>query len=165
MKPALCEVICDTSTLQYLHQLGLLELLRRLAARILVTPAVVAELQIGRANSFNVPETEKFTWIEVVSPKSPLTGQWSADLGPGEQSVLALALERPGAVALLDDDFARHTARAAGIAVKGTLGLLLEAKRQGLVPAVSPLIERLAQLGFRLSSRTRKSVLQLANEE
>jgi predicted nucleic acid-binding protein len=50
------------------------------------------------------------------------------------------------------------------IQLTGTLGLLLDAKRIGLVPAVAPLLDRLQELRFRLSSRTRAAVLKLAQE-
>jgi len=86
------------------------------------------------------------------------------DLGPGETEVLALALEVPGAVAILDDGLARQAAKITGIPVIGTLGLLLEAKRSGLVEALEPLLDHLDALGFRVSASTRAAVLDLAGE-
>ena len=44
----------------------------------------------------------------------------------------------------------------------GTLGVLLRAKQAGLVPAVAPLLDRLAALRFRLGRPTREEVLRLA---
>ena len=46
----------------------------------------------------------------------------------------------------------------------GTLGILLDAKRAGLIDAVAPLLDALQQLRFRLSSSTRADVLKLAGE-
>jgi predicted nucleic acid-binding protein len=43
------EVICNTSPLQYLHQLGQLNVIKALAGHLTVPPAVVAELAEGRA--------------------------------------------------------------------------------------------------------------------
>jgi len=45
----LSEVICNTSPLQYLYQLGMLHIFQALAGRIIVPPAVVQELAVGRA--------------------------------------------------------------------------------------------------------------------
>ncbi|MHB8120201.1 MAG: hypothetical protein ACYDHX_16020 [Methanothrix sp.] len=59
------------------------------------------------------------------------------DLGPGESQVLMLALEMPESVALLDDALARRVAIAKEIPIKGTLGLLLDAKRAGHISAVN----------------------------
>ena len=46
----------------------------------------------------------------------------------------------------------------------GTLGVELDAKRRGLVPAVTPLIDELQRVGFRLSDSTRRAVLRRAGE-
>ena len=75
-----------------------------------------------------------------------------------------LALEMPGSVALLDDALARRVAIAKGIPIKGTLGMLLDAKRIGYLTAVKPSLDQLQELGFRLSQQTREAVLKLAGE-
>ena len=51
-----------------------------------------------------------------------------------------------------------------GIRLTGTLGLLLDAKRAGLIPAVEPCLDHLQRLGFRISGHTRAVVLKLAGE-
>jgi predicted nucleic acid-binding protein len=51
-----------------------------------------------------------------------------------------------------------------GIRHRGTLGVLLDAKRAGLVAAVQPILDRLQSLDFRLDARTRRDVLELAGE-
>jgi len=55
------EVICNTSPIQYLHQLGLLDLLPKLVKRVTVPPAVVEELAEGRAAGINLPDLRH--WI------------------------------------------------------------------------------------------------------
>lgn len=86
------------------------------------------------------------------------------DLGPGETQVLALALEAADAVVVLDDALARRVAQALRIRLKGTLGVLLEAKSAGLIPAVNPILDSLEESGFRLGRATRTAVLELAGE-
>ena len=75
-----------------------------------------------------------------------------------------LALEMPGSVVFLDDALARRVAIAKGIPIKGTLGLLLDAKRAGHLLMVKPSLDRLQDLGFRLAQHTRDAVLKLAGE-
>jgi predicted nucleic acid-binding protein len=75
-----------------------------------------------------------------------------------------LTLEMPGSVALLDDALARRVAIAKGIPVKGTLGLLLDAKHAGHLMAVKPSLDRLQERGFHLARETREAVLKLAGE-
>lgn len=48
------EFICNTSPLQYLHQLGLLDILPKLTGNVTVPPAVIGELQAGRSKGASV---------------------------------------------------------------------------------------------------------------
>ena len=86
------------------------------------------------------------------------------NLGPGEAEVLMLALESPGAVVILDDGLARDIARAHRLPLKGTLGVLIEAKQHGLIRELKPLLDQLQELRFRLASHTRTAVIKLACE-
>ena len=88
----------------------------------------------------------------------------AADLGPGESEVLWPALECPNSIAVLDDAVARQQALECGVRITGILGLLVDAKRQGLIRAVSPVLDQLARLGFYLSARTRALILRHAAE-
>lgn len=63
---------------------------------------------------------------------------------------------------ILDDALARRHAEVFRIALTGTLGILLDVKRRGLVPALTPLVDDLQRLGFRLSEETRHAVLRMA---
>jgi predicted nucleic acid-binding protein len=158
------EVICNTSPLQYLHQIGQLELLPKLVSRVVVPPAVGKELAEGRRRGLDLPVPEVLPWVDMSAPASEQVIRLVADLGPGETGVLLLALERTDPVVILDDALARRHAEMLGISLTGTLGILLDAKRRGLVPALIPLIDDLQRLGFRLSERTRNAVLCMAGE-
>jgi predicted nucleic acid-binding protein len=158
------EVICNTSPLQYLHQLGLLDVLPALTDHIIVPLAVVHELAAGRAQGVNLPDPTALRWVTVRQPVSTPVLPLVTDLGPGETEVLALALESTDAVVLLDDALARQVAAALHIQFRGTLGVLLDAKRAGLVSTILPLLDQLQALQFRLSVRTREAILALAGE-
>ncbi len=86
------------------------------------------------------------------------------DLGPGEAEVLALGLESRDSIVVLDDALARRVAVRLGLRLTGTLGILLDGKRIGIVPAVGPALEKLQALGFRLAGHTRAAVMALAGE-
>lgn len=60
---------------------------------------------------------------------------------------------------------ARRVAESLGLRFKGTLGLLLDAKRKGLIPGIIPLLNQLQELRFRLAPHTRVAVLRLAGEQ
>jgi predicted nucleic acid-binding protein len=158
------EVICNTSPLQYLHQIGQLSILPALAGSIIVPPSVQVELDAGIVKGLDLPKVENLRWVRIQSPISAKAASLITDLGPGESQVLLLALEIPGSIALLDDALARRVAIAKGIPIKGTLGLLLDAKRIGHLATVEPSLDRLQGLGFRLAQQTREAVLKLAGE-
>lgn len=131
---------------------------------VIVPPAVVDELAEGRALGMNLPDLTLFDWITVRRPVSELAVPLVTNLGPGETEVLMLGLESGKEVVVLDDGLARRVAETLGLRLKGTLGLLLDAKRAGLIHIVGPLLDQLHALRFRVAPHTRTAVLKLAGE-
>jgi predicted nucleic acid-binding protein len=160
----LSEIISNTSPLQYLHQLGALDLLPKLVTTITVPPAVQDELSAGRKLGLDLPDLESLDWIIVRSPSSSVALPMVTDLGAGEREVLALALETSDSVCVLDDALARQIAGVLQLRVTGTLGVLIDAKRAGLISLVRPQLDQLHGLGFRLAPYTRAAVLKIAGE-
>lgn len=158
------DLICDTSVIQYLHQLGHLDLLNKLGDRIILPPAVAEELNIGHKLGIDLPSLSNVRWLNIQQPVSVAALPLINDLGPGETEVLMLALEMRKAVAVLDDKLAREIAETQKLKYTGTLGILLDAKRAGYIANITPLIDQLEALRFRLSPSTRQTVLRLAGE-
>ena len=131
---------------------------------MIVPNAVCHELHAGLAQGIELPGVTTLPWIHRKDPVSAPALPLAADLGPGESAVLALALETPGSSVILDDALGRRAAELLGIPFTGTLGLLLSAKEKNLIPAVAPILDRLSELRFRVSTSTRSAVLQLAGE-
>ena len=159
------DLIVNTSPLQYLHQAGLIQILPTLARNIIVPGAVVEELEICRSHGVDVPDVARVPWMRIERPVAAAALGIVMDLGRGETEVLALALETPGAVAVIDDGPARRVAEVLGLQLTGTLGLLLDAKKRNLIPAVLPVLDRLESLRFRVSKPTRLAILRLAGEQ
>jgi len=158
------EVICNTSPIQFLYQIEMLHILPALTKRVIVPPAMVEELSVGRALGLNLPDLATLNWVMVRHPVSQAALPLVTDLGPGETEVLMLALELNDPVAVLDDALARRVAETLGLHLTGTLGLLLDAKRAGLVTHVGRLLDQLEALRFRLAAHTRAAVIKLAGE-
>lgn len=158
------EVISNTSPIFYLYRVGVLDWLPQLFSEIWIPTAVVAELSEGRRKGYAVPDPGEYDWLEVVDPQA-MPSEWlSLDLGPGELAAMALALENPTRMVLLDDGLARRTAIAAGLKVGGTLKVLLEAKAHGLTAEIAPLVNRLSNTGMWMSDEIRQRILALAGE-
>lgn len=132
--------------------------------RVLIPSAVVSELDAGISLGVQLPDVRKLTWIEIRDPAHANQWQMISGLGPGESAALALAAEMPGTTLLLDDALARRMGALLKIPIRGTLGILLDAKKIGLTKSVKPLIDQLQKLGFRCSATTRNAVLSLAGE-
>ncbi len=159
------KVICNTSPFQYLHQLDQLNILPALAEIIYTPIAVKEELEIGRAIGVDLPDITKFDWVTIQKPLGLSALPLIPDLGPGESEVLMLALETPDSIVILDDLLARRVAESLELQLTGTLGLLIDAKKSGLIPKIRPLLDRLQTLRFRILPITYQSVLKIANED
>jgi predicted nucleic acid-binding protein len=157
-------VISDTSPLFYLHRLRRLDLLQKLYQRITVPQAVADELKAGGDQGEDVPNIREYEWLKVRSVRVPEVITLITDLGAGEAQVLALAIEEPGSLVILDDSLARQIARLRSLRTTGTAGVLLKAKHEGHILAVAPLLDRLMQLDFRLSDAVKAKILRLARE-
>lgn len=158
------ELICDTSALIALHQVSLLHILPALSSTVIVSAAVAQELAAGRSESDDLLDVADYDWMTIRSPTACLALPSRQQLGPGESHVLWLAFEIPGSVAILDDGPARRVAAQLGIAFTGTLGLLLDAKKRGLIAAVAPVLDELDRHAFNMSPRIRESILKAASE-
>ena len=87
------------------------------------------------------------------------------DLGPGETGVISLACARPGSEVVLDDLSARNCARALGLPVRETLGIVLLAKREGLIEKARPVLDDLLRAGLHIEPTLMQHVLRLAQEQ
>lgn len=160
----MADLACNTSPFQYLHQLGVLHLLPKLAGSVCIPPAVVEELAAGRKAGVDLPDPAQLDWVRVCRPVSAAAIPLVRDIGPGETEVLMLGLESRERILVLDDALARHVAVGLGLRLTGTLGILLSAKRAGLIGAVTPALDRLQALRFHVAPRTRAAVLTLSGE-
>ena len=77
---------------------------------------------------------------------------------------MALALEEPASLIIVDDLLARKIAQLRGLRLTGTAGVLLRAKREGYISDVRPLLDRLIELGFHLSDEVKNRIIQQAGE-
>lgn len=160
----MADLISNTSPLLYLYRLGKLEWLPQLFETIWIPSAVANEFREGLRRGYDVPNPNDYDWFKIVDPIATPSEWLALDLGAGEIAAMALALENPSRIILLDDALARKISQSAGLSVWGTLKILLEAKARGLCAEISPFVDRLAEHGMWISEDIRKRVLALANE-
>lgn len=140
-------------------------MLPALYGQIILPQAVVTELDIGRSLGILLPDLALLAWTVVRQAQNlSATSPVAEVLGTGEREALALALEIPGSLVLLDDALGRRYAEALGVRITGTLGIILKAKQRNYLASVKPVLDQLDRLNFRLDASTRTNVLRLAEE-
>lgn len=145
--------IANASPVIVLAKAGYLELLKELASELVLPEAVVAEILAGPADD-PARQAVQGGWGLRSAPKSVPSDLVEWGLGPGETAVLALALERAPCTAVLDDAAARTCAKAFGIPMIGTLGVVLRAKKRGLIPLAADVLKGIRAAGLHLDDRT-----------
>jgi predicted nucleic acid-binding protein len=92
----------------------------------------------GRPQSFWARKT--------ATTDDPAVTAWS--LGAGETAVLSLSLHSPGYTAIVDDRAARRCARFLAVRTMGTAGIVVLAKREGLIASVEDALRLLQGAGL-----------------
>jgi predicted nucleic acid-binding protein len=158
-------VAADASPLIGLAAADAFDLLCRLFGTVTITRTVRDEVMAGGTMP-GAPELDaamREGWLRVAP--APMETWRFAQLGAGEASTIALALQHGGsALVLMDDALGREQANALGLEVTDLAGLLLAAKRARLIDAVRPLLERLAARGFTLPGDSVRAALAAAGE-
>jgi predicted nucleic acid-binding protein len=147
-----------------LHQVRLLDILPASSSGVMIPVAVARELATGRSQGRDAPDVATLAWLSVRIPAATPVLPDAMLRGTGESEVLWLALEAPASVAVLDEMPARNVARQIKVSFTGTLGLLVDAKSRGIIPAVAPVILELDRHRFRMSRRVREMILMAAVE-
>ncbi|MBE7500776.1 MAG: DUF3368 domain-containing protein [Verrucomicrobiales bacterium] len=159
-------VVADTSVLINLCAVRHGDLVCRLFREVLIPPEVASEFarlaaSVPRFSGLKLP-----VGIRLQAAASPVPAvQAKAGLDPGEAAALSLAVEIHADAVLVDERRGYEVAIQLGLRAIGLLGLLLQAKSIGIVPAVRPVLDALRHdAGFWLSERLREQVLKIAGE-
>ena len=157
--------VVNASPLIVLGRINHLSLLQHLAEEIVVPTGVAKEISRG-------PEDDPARqWLQAqgkalvreVQVVPPVIIAWN--LGLGESEVLSWAYQNPGCEAVLDDRAARNCGLSLNLPVRGTISVLLLAKRAGHLKEVTPILLQLEQAGFRIDPTIISAAKKLANED
>lgn len=161
-------VISDTTVLNYLSRIGQFGLLRLQFQKILIPPAVLAEMA-ARTDLPGIVDTRRAIsdgWLEIRSPQKENVRQllWTR-LDLGELQAIALAQEFPAALLLMDEAEGRAIAGQLKLNLIGTIGILLQAQKTGAISKLKPMLDDLTQQhGFRLGRKIYEDTLREAGE-
>jgi predicted nucleic acid-binding protein len=158
--------IVNASPLILLTKIGRIDLLDAQDVDVVVPLRVFQEVSLDAADPEHpvVRAIQDGGW-SVAVPSSPVPqslSRWKLD--PGEESVLTVALQSPGCEVVIDDRAGRRCAEAHGIALVGTVGLVILAKRIGRITQARPIIEDLRRVGLYVSDAVIADALKRAGE-
>ncbi len=144
-------VISDTSALIALSKIGRLEILHDVFGEITISEVVAQEF------GDTLP-----SWFKIVDVKfHEFFRKLEKQLDKGEASVIALALEHPGSLLIIDEIKGRKIALAQKLEIIGTIGLLILAEKKGVIDNPLEIAGELIQNGFRLSDDIFNKLKQL----
>ena len=160
-------VVADAGPLIGMARIGQLSLLQNIYGSIIIPPKVFEELKIpsDKPGASAVSEAIKAGWIKIVELKRPSDSiilRLLVDAGEAES--IQLAFEQNAHLLIIDDRKGRKIAKSRNIRIIGTGGILISAKETGLLIKVSPVLNELANVGYRLSPGLCKRIIELANE-
>lgn len=157
-------IVINASPLIFLSRGHHIDLLRHFGKRILVPQSVKIEIQRKGPDDVTTRTLHENSWIECIPDVSvPDTiREWG--LGAGESSVLAYALQEAGSEAVIDDLAARKCAACHAIPVRGTLGIVLAARKRGYIPSAREIMNDLIRGGMFLSRDLLNAALQKVGE-
>lgn len=157
-------VVVNASPLITLFKSGQAYLLRALFEKVYVPEAVLREIIDGGHDDVAARELARADWAIRLPTQvlDPLVIAW--DAGPGETEVLTYARINPDVRAVVDDDYARRCAQSLGIRTLGTCGVIVLAKRRGVIAEVKPYLDALQSAGLWLSDGLIRAVLAEAGE-
>lgn len=161
-------VVSNTSPISNLAAIGQLSLLQQVYGRITIPQAVadeIAKVAIIYTQAASVPQQD---WIKIqsVNDVTTVARLRGKKLDAGESEAIALALEVGAELLLIDEQLGRKLAVREGLNITGLVGVLLEAKHQGFISKIKPVVDALMiQARFRISSQLYTEILRLAGED
>ena len=157
-------IVVNSTPLVAFWAIGRLDILRLLFGEIMIPPAVREEF-LSTEKEMRHKTLRDESWIRVVELENPNRTGAFATLDEGEAQVLALAEEQKASLVLIDEGKARRYAERLKLPLSGTLGVLLLAKEERIIPAIAPLLKAIQKAGLYLHDELVGQVLQMAGEK
>ena len=155
--------VLNASPLILFARVERLDLIETLTPQAIVPDAVIDEIRAGATDDRSASAALAFAQSRRATNLAVLESVLHWDLGAGESQVIAHALHGSD-WAVLDDLAARRCAATHQIRVIGSIGIVLRAKRSGLVEAAAPLLLKLKFAGMYAAEDFIQSVLASVGE-
>ena len=156
--------VCNTGPLIGLHRAGLAHLPAMLFPKVVIPFEVHRELAVGLQKG-EAWLSDALSGCERMTASTTIDPLLATQLDEGEASVIATAMDLGINTVLIDEKRGRRVASLVyGLHVKGTCGLLLEAKLRNLIPSVSDALRQMLAGGYFLGRELTQETIRLAGE-
>ena len=161
-------VVSDTTPLISLMKASRLEVLQQLFGQVLIPTAVFDELTSNESFREEAQQIRDCPYIRVVSvseTKAVDVLRRSTGLDLGESEAIVYADDNKAQVLLMDEAKGRQVAKAMGLFIMGTIGVLLAAFDEKILSAadVKEALHRLKQSNRRISDSLIQAALEKLN--
>ena len=159
-------IVSDTSPISNLILIKQLEILQSLYQSIVVPPKVHSEILALTQFGEDISEYLDADWIQIKEPSNTqLVTQLLEKLDEGEAEAIALAKEIEADYLLIDERKGWRIADSMGIQSIGLIGILLKAKREGIIPNVMSVVDKLRfEAEFWIKDSFYEEIRKLAGE-
>lgn len=159
-------VVSNTSPIAALSFIQQLDLLHQLYDQVWIPDAVWQEVAVDGAHYPGREAVFSADWLKQHSVSNrQLVTALLQDLDPGEAEAIALAVQVGADLLIIDERMGRRTARQFELNVIGVIGVLVEAKRRGLIQEVKQYLDQLRDIaGFSISDALYRYILEEQKE-
>ncbi len=154
--------VTNSTCLIGLERIERLDILPQVFSSITTPTAVSTEVGF-EADWLTVKPVQNLTLVATLETQVD-EGEAEAMVASRTAEGIALAMELGDVFVILDDRKARQLALQLNLKVIGTVGMLLRAKRNGIIPEIKPLLTALNQVNFRISEPLIQNALRIAGE-
>lgn len=158
------KVVTNTTPIISLLKLNKLEILRQLYQNIYIPVAVYNEVEAGKTTEY-YKDLSKIDWIKIEKIKDENAVKYFLDLDLGEAEAIVLATELKADLIVLDEKLGRYHAKHADLKITGTIGILIKAKKEGLISELKPLLNELSEKNVWISEKLKKVILEKVKEK
>lgn len=139
-------VFSNTTPIIALSSIQCLHLLPQLFGEIHLVTEVIDECAAG--GPISVPALQEIEWIKSVQSTPIQHASVLLELDKGEKHTLDMASKYQADWVIIDEKIGRNMAEYLGLRVTGTLGILLKAKQQGLIPSFTDSVKAMQAQGI-----------------
>ena len=159
------KVVVNSTPLIALAQADMLHILKDLYEEIMIPEAVFSEITVKDDVAREMLLHNK-SWIKVHRIQDTSEKKmYRSRLHDGEVEVMILAKESQADLVIIDDYAARKTAQYLGLPLTGTVGVLLKAKKLGILEAVFPVVVRMERNGIYFSEHLKEQIAHISGED